>query len=108
MKKIVDCSAFVCRNCGAAPPDGVCAGAGWHCSGCHQQLLAKYRKSFARYRLGLVTAARRAGFRDVSPRQHGERWGERLPALKLPEGDPAARIASLQSSWAKFREPLAK
>jgi hypothetical protein len=91
-----------CRDCPNSIALEVGCGSDWFCPACRKRKAQKFRLDFERKRLGLVTAAARAGLTRRNQRK-GARWGERLLTLTLPhEGQPRERIATLRATWARF------
>lgn len=93
---------LVCRNCKDATSIEVGCGSKWFCPTCRVQQVTKFRKDFEAKRLGIVTAAQRAGL--TRRRQaRGERWGERLITFTLPHrGSVEERIEVLRATWLRF------
>lgn len=93
---------LVCKGCKDARTIEVGCGSKWFCPTCRVQQVIKFRKDFERKRLGLVTAAQRAGL-TRRRQQKGERWGERLITFTLPHrGTPEERIDVLRATWLRF------
>lgn len=94
---------LTCRGgCGQKTAIEIGCGSAWFCPPCRRVRAARFRLDFDRKRLGLVTAAARAGLtRRNQPR--GMRWGARLVTLTLPHvGSPRERIRVLLEVWARF------
>lgn len=93
---------LVCRSCREAATIEVGCGSKWFCPTCRVQQVIKFRKDFERKRLGLVTAATRAGL-TRRKQKRGERWGERLITFTLPHrGTVQERIEVLRATWLRF------
>ncbi len=97
---------LVCRGCKDATTIEVGCGSKWFCPSCRLQQAIKFRKDFERKRVGLLTAATRAGL--TRRKQKGSaRWGERLLTLTLPHvGTPEERIHTLRATWLRFWRTL--
>lgn len=97
---------LVCRGCKDRVAIEVGCGSTWFCSDCRKRAVIKFRKNFERSRLGLVTAATRAGL-TRRKQQKGARWGERLLTVTLPHrGDARERIETLNLTWTRFWRTL--
>ena len=83
-------------------------GSKWFCPTCRLRQVVKFRKDFERKRLGLVTAATRAGLTRRNQKR-SQRWGERLVTFTLPHrGTPEERIIILRATWLRFWRLLRK
>jgi hypothetical protein len=93
---------LVCRGCNEQTTIEVGCGSKWFCPTCRVQQVIKFRKDFETKRLGLVTAATRAGLTRRNQKR-GDRWGERLCTFTLPhKGSVQERIEVLRATWLRF------
>lgn len=93
---------LVCRDCKSSSQIEVGCGSKWFCPTCRTRQVIKFRKDFNRKRLGLVTAATRAGLTRRKQKK-SERWGERLVTFTLPHrGTAQERIEVLRATWLRF------
>ncbi len=97
---------LVCRGCADPTTIEVGCASHWFCPSCRARTAQRFRTEFENKRLGLVTAAARAGLTRRRQRK-GMRWGGRLLTLTLPhEGQPRERIQTLRACWARFWRTL--
>lgn len=97
---------LVCKGCRTPLSIEVGCGSHWFCPSCRARTANKFRADFERKRLGLVTAATRAGLTRRRQKK-SERWGERLLTVTLPhEGDPGERVRTLRATWGRFWRTL--
>jgi rubrerythrin len=97
---------LVCRGCGDNTKIEVGCSSHWFCPSCRARTAQRFRTEFENKRLGLTTAAARAGLTRRAQRK-SERWGARLLTLTLPhEGQARERIQVLQATWARFWRTL--
>lgn len=97
---------LVCRGCADPTTIEVGCASHWFCPSCRARTAQRFRTEFENKRLGLVTAAARAGLTRRRQRR-GMRWGGRLLTLTLPhEGQPRERIQVLCATWARFWRTL--
>ncbi|HEY2404620.1 MAG TPA: hypothetical protein VGI10_01385, partial [Polyangiaceae bacterium] len=79
---------LVCKGCKTPIDIEVGCNSHWFCPSCRARTADKFRADFERKRLGLVTAATRAGLTRRRQKK-SERWGERLLTVTLPhDGNP--------------------
>lgn len=98
--------SVTCRSCPNEIPIEVGCNSHWFCPACRKRTAQRFRLDFERKRLGLVTAASRAGLMRRKQKK-GHRWGERLLTLTLPHvGTPRVRIVTLRATWARFWRTL--
>ncbi len=97
---------LVCRGCKASMPIEVGCNSHWFCAACRARTANKFRADFETKRLGLVSAATRAGLtRRRQPKEN--RWGERLLTVTLPHvGTAAERVRVLKATWTRFWRTL--
>ena len=97
---------LVCRGCKSPIDIEVGCNSHWFCPQCRARTADKFRADFERKRLGLVTAATRAGLTRRRQKK-SERWGERLLTVTLPHtGDPGERVRLLRATWGRFWRTL--
>jgi len=97
---------LVCRSCKTPIEIEVGCNSHWFCPSCRARTANKFRADFERKRLGLVTAATRAGLTRRRQKK-SERWGERLLTLTLPhDGDAGDRVRVLRATWSRFWRTL--
>lgn len=81
-------------------------GSMWFCPGCRVQRANKFRKIFDRNRLGILTAARRAGLMRRNQKR-GERWDERFITFTLPHrGTVEERLEIMPATLKLFMRKL--
>lgn len=93
---------LTCRSCKAGFQLEVGCNSHWFCAQCRARTANKFRADFERKRLGLITAATRAGLtRRSQPKDL--RWGERLLTVTIPSvGSPGERVRVLRATWGRF------
>ena len=97
---------LVCRGCKGPIEIEVGCNSHWFCPSCRARTADKFRADFETKRLGLVTAATRAGLTRRRQKK-SERWGERLLTVTLPHiGDPGERVRLLRATWGRFWRTL--
>lgn len=93
---------LACRGCANKIALEVGCNSHWFCASCRKRTAQRFRLDFERKRLGIVTAAARAGLTRRNQRK-GDRWGERMLTVTLPHvGTPRERIITLRATWARF------
>ncbi len=97
---------LVCRGCKGPIELEVGCNSHWFCAECRSRTAQKFRIDFERKRLGLITAATRAGLTRRRQKK-SERWGERLATFTIPAvGSPKERVRTLRATWTRFWRTL--